>query len=337
MAKDEDRAPLKTTTQKVQLEKLKLDVNNVRFQHISGLMTDKKMEEMIWDEKDTSSLCEQIQAAKGLYEQPIINSDYVVLEGNRRIVCLRHLQKKARAGELPGISKNQFDTVICKQIPNETSVVKVALYLAAIHIRGKKPWPVFNRAKRISQLHRDYNFSYDRLSEILGMGKITVIRLVSVYEQTERYRDRYSDDKDWYHKFTYFDELYKKRGLQEFRKRQENLDKFADWIHEGKFSDVRDVRSLDKILADEDARRAFENKNSTEAMRLLEEKDPTLKSREFRQINKTIKMLSSFPRKELIKTVKDPSRIKILEKLKEEVDLLLHDVKSLEKEDDHGK
>lgn len=334
MREEDGKAPLKTTTVKVPLVKLKLDTNNVRFQHLNEKLTDKKMEEMIWKEHDTNDLYEQIKAAKGLYEQPIINSDYVVIEGNRRVVCLRRLQEKAKAGELPGISKNHYDFISCKQIPSGTSSLDVEFYLATVHITGKKPWPLFSRAKRINELHEVYNLSYDRLAKRLGMGKITVIRLVDAYIQTEQYRKKYSDDKDWYRKFTYFDELYARRGLREFRKLQENLDKFAEWVHEGKFSDVRDVRSLDKILNDVDARHIFENENANEAIKLLEEKDPTIKSREFRQITKTIRILSTFPRKELVKTVKDPSRIKILEKLREEIDELLKDIKSLEGEKD---
>lgn len=255
-----------------------------------------------------------------------------MLEGNRRIVCLRRLQPKAKTGDLSGISNEQFDNVICKQIPSETADLDIDLFLASIHIRGKKPWPAFNRAKRISELYRIHNFSYDQLAKRLGMGKITIMRLVQVYEQTEQYKKKHMDDDDWYHKFTYFDELFKKRGLTDFRKKQVNLDRFADWVYEDKFSDVRDIRSLDRILSDGDALRAFESDNSNEAIKLLEEKDPTLKSKEFRHMNKMIKILSTFPRKELIKTINDPARVKILEKLKEEVDSLLHDVKSLERE-----
>ena len=330
MEDDNGTVAVKTISIRVPIEKLRLDVDNARFIHLEEKLTEKKMEERIWAEGDTSNLYEQIKEAKGLYEPPIINSDFVVIEGNRRLVCLRHLQEKAKAGELPGIGKTQFDFVICKQIPRDVPVLDVDLYIAALHISGKKPWPLFNRAKRICAIRDTYNFSYDRLAKRLGMGKVTIIRMVDAYKQTLAYHERYSDEKDWYRRITYFDELYGRRGLKEFRSRQENIDKFMDWIHYGKFGDHRDVRALDRILNDPDARHAFETGSSKEALRTLEEKDPTMKSREFRQITKTMRVLSSFSRKELIKTVNDPHRIRILEALKEEIDSLLKDIKTLE-------
>ena len=76
------------------------------------------------------------------------------------------------------------------------------------------------------------------------MGKVTIIRYADVYEQTEKYGSLFKDDKDWFHKFTYFDELYKRRDLKDFRKIQKNVEKFGRWVHDGKFNDVRDVRRL---------------------------------------------------------------------------------------------
>ena len=320
MKKMDEKVPLKTIIVKVPLDKLKIDVGNVRFSHLDEKLTEKKMEEMIWSEHDTVNLYNQIKEAKGLYEPPVINLDFVVIEGNRRVVCLRRLQKEAKEGKLPGVSKTQYDFVNCRQIASEATILDINLYLAAIHISGKKPWPLFNRAKRINELHETYNLSYDKLAKILGMGKITVIRTVDAYNQTLKYREKYNDEEDWYRKFSYFEELYRKKPLRDFVSKQENLDKFITWVHDGKFSDHRQVRSLDRILADPDARHIFETGTSDEAIRLLEEKDPTMKSREFKQITKTIRVLTSFSRRELIKTVNDPYRVKILERLREEID-----------------
>ena len=47
-------------------------------------------------------------------------------------------------------------------------------------------------------------------------------------------------------------------------------------------------------------------------------------------ISKTINLLADFPRKKLIRTMREPAKRKMLERLKEEIDSLLCDVKSLE-------
>lgn len=326
---DEETPLLKTKLLKVPLDKLKLDINNVRFQHLSKALSDKEMEDRIWAERDTHDLFEQIREAQGLYEAPIINSDFVVIEGNRRIVCLRHLKEQAKT-QLQGTSKDFYSEVPCKQIDKNESNLNTELYLASIHISGKKPWPLFNRAKRVNEIRKTYNYSYDKLAKKLGMSKATLIRTVDAYEQTDKYRRRFPNDKDWYHKFSYFDELYKRRALKKFANIQENVDRFATWLNEGKFKDHRDVRALERILTDSDALQAFEKRNFNEALKLLEEKDPTLKSPEFKQITKTIRLISAFPRKELLKTINNPQRIKILENLKTELDEFIKDIKSAE-------
>jgi len=326
-----DEFLLKPEIIKVELDKLKLDLSNVRFIHLKKTLTEKEMEDAIWKERDTESLYNQIISAKGLYEKPVINKEFVVIEGNRRIVCLRRLKALANAGKLPGFSKNYFDIVECEMIPPDATKEQIDLFLAVKHVKGKKEWPTFNRAKMIFNLHNIYGRSYDFLAKHLGMGKITVIRMADVYEQTERYGRRFKDDKEWYHKFTYFDELYKRRDLKEFRSLQKNVDMFANWVYEGKFSDVRDVRLLAPVLADPDALRTLERGKFSDALKILEKKNPALKSKTFKQIEKVTELIRSFPRKELLKTVRDPERIKMLEQLRDELNTLLKDIYELEK------
>ena len=320
------------TVVKVDLDKLKLDIDNVRYHHLGKALNEKEVEDRIWKESDTIKLYEQIKSSKGLYEKPIIDSEYNVLEGNRRVVCLRRLKKEAHKGLLPGFEKDKFDMIECEQLASETTPEQKKLLLASIHVKGKKLWPTFNRAKQIYELHEPpFNKSYDFLAAQLGMGKTTVIRSVTVYEQTKRYHDRYSADKEWYRKYTYFDELYKKRDLKEFTKLQANVDKFADWVNEEKFNnDVRLVRILPQVLEDKDAFNIFEKKGMLAAMAFLNSKNPALKSREFKKISELILIIQKFPRKEIINTAKDPNRRKLIEKLRAELDSLLRDIDSPE-------
>jgi len=327
---------LQTKTINVELDKLKLDLNNVRFQHVGKLVDDKKMEELIWKESSTRELYEQIKAAGGLYEEPIIEeveSEYRVLEGNRRLVCVRRLQSEAHSGKLPGSNKKIFDTIKCRIIPKGTTEIQKRLYLASIHVKGKQPWPAFNKAKQIYDLYKIDNLSYDSLSKYLSMGKITIIKVVNAYEQTYDYGQKYPDDEKWYRKYTYFEELFRRRDLKEFSKFQQNVDRFAKWVHENKFSDAKDIRILARIIDDKDLMRVFENSGFKASFELLQEKDPILRSKEFKQIQKTIDAIRFFPRGELVKTVSDPHRKAIILRLKEEIDSLVRDITMLEKKE----
>ena len=240
------------------------------------------------------------------------------------------LSEKEIKDKLEYAKKHSLDLFITKgQTVDETEERKIW----SIHVSGKKPWPAFNKAKQIHDLHESYNLSYDQLAKRLGMGKVTVIRMCNAYEQTDRYGGTlHPDDKEWYRKYSYFDELFRKRDLKVFVKLQKNLDDFANWIYQGKFKEHSEIRSLAKILADEDAKRIFEADGATGAIRLLEEKNPSLRSPEFKQIAKTIELIRTFPRKELMLTIKDSKRRELLEKLRHEIDSLLGDLDSLEKE-----
>ena len=77
--------------------------------------------------------------------------------------------------------------------------------------------------------------------------------------------------------------------------------------------------------------RTFKLYNFAKAFALLQEKNPALKSQEFRQIQKAIDVIHSFPRRELIKTLSDPYRKAIIRRLKKEIDSLVKDIEILEK------
>ncbi|MEM0372268.1 MAG: hypothetical protein QXO69_00270, partial [archaeon] len=75
--------------------------------------------------------------------------------------------------------------------------------------------------------------------------------------------------------------------------------------------------------------RLFEKYGFSEAYNLIQEFNPELKSKEFKQIRKTIEVLQGFSRRELIKTSKDPARLRMLEKLKKETETLIKDLESM--------
>ncbi len=314
----------------VQLEKISLDPKNVRFQHLSKQLSDKQIEEQIWKEPDTLALYKQILSA-GLYEKPLLNFELTVIEGNRRIVCLRRLKQALDKGELAGISKGSFDKVKCAVLPKGTSPQKMDLYLAAVHVKGKKPWKTFNKAKHISNLHEIYGLSYDYIAKAAGMGKATVIRAVEVYMATEEYGKNHLEDREWFHKFTYFEELCKRKDLKEFRSDIKNMKKFSEWVFYGKFKDVRDVRKLALILHDAEALEELKRKNFDSAMKVIESKDPSITSPEFKKIKESIEIIRALSRKELIKTINDSSRLNLLHVLKKELDALIKDIKSIGK------
>ncbi len=308
----------------IEVDKLHFDLENVRFKHIffNKIPTEVEIYETIWKDKDTKSLYQQIIAAGGVFEPLLVTSNYVVKEGNRRLACLKKIINDAKEGKINEDYK-KFETVVCRKLPTNINQTDLSLYLAAIHVKGKKKWEPFDKASYIYGLYKEGDISYDSLAKNISMGKATVIRFVRAFEETQKYHETYSDEADWWHKYTYFDELFKSKALKEFRVYDKNIDKFSQWVHDKKFRDVRDVRALADILNDKNAARIFEESGAKEALRVLEEIDPSIKSTTFKQVKRLYVRLKGLPPKELIDILQDSRRQSMLNDLRKEIDTIL--------------
>jgi len=313
----------------VPIDRLKLDTQNIRFKHLSSKLAVDEIERMIRQEPDTSELCDQILSAGVIYEPLVINLDYVVIEGNRRLACLRILKEELENGRLLGLPIHKFNFVKCRMLPKGVDEKDIDLYLATIHVKGKKPWKLFNRAKHIYRLNRFHGMSYDALAGYLGMGKVTIQRSIIIYNLILDYSRRFPDDKEWFHKFTYFEELFKRKDLKEFRDDKNFVQEFAKWIHDEKFRDHRDVRQLRKILIDEDAFAAFKKDGFSAALVVLENKDPSLSNQEFKKIKDTIDVLKSIPRSELGSIKSNAAKVRLIILLEAEAKALLAELDAM--------
>src|SRR2546428_6273079 len=196
---------IRAEIQKVPLSKLKLDPYNVRFRHhpVKSL-SDTEIAAIIWKEPDTKDLYREINTSRGLMEAPIVNSDSIVMEGNRRIVCLRKLSEKAHGGEQPGTPEDYWDIVEVNVLPRDTPAKDIALMLGRFHVSGKKEWRALNQAAHIAELHNKHGLSQDDIHDFLSMSKPTVGRMIKAFDATTEYGKKFSSDKEWVGKFSYF-------------------------------------------------------------------------------------------------------------------------------------
>jgi len=313
----------------VPIRKLVLDASNVRFKHLQGRPNPDKIAEIIRNESDTRDLCEQILTAGVVYEPLVINRSHVVLEGNRRLVAIQILRKDIEDGKIDDFPLEKFDTVKCRMLPKHVTEKTIDLYLASIHVKGKKPWKLFNRAKHIYRLNRTHGMSYDLLASHLGMGKVTIQRSIMIYKLVINYSRRFLDDTEWFHKYTYYEELFKRKDLSEFRANPKSVDDFSKWIHDEKFHDHRDVRQLAKIIEDKNAFAEFKKSNFANAMKILEDDDPSLSNRNFKKIKDTLDVLKSFSREELADANDNPSKMRLLYSLEAEAKSLIAELDAL--------
>ena len=323
---------IRAEIQRVPLSKLKLDPNNVRFRHHPRKsLSDAEIAELIWKENDTKDLYREINTSRGLMEAPIVNSDYVVMEGNRRIVCLKKLSEKAHSEEQGGIPADFWDTVECNVLPQETPPKDIALMLGRYHVSGKKSWRALNQAAHVSELHNKHGLSYDDIHEYLSMSKPTIIRMITAFDATTEYGKKFTTDKEWVGKFSYFYEVYKKPELTTWLGKNGNRDKFMDWLGTDKLTHGADVRELPRIIEVSEALTALDSGGFDAAMKVLSKSDPSVDNKFYGQVKDMTEKLNTLARDELIEAGTDQARIQALQRLRETVDSVLKDISALKK------
>jgi hypothetical protein len=290
--------PLKPQT--VPLEDLKLDPDNVRFKHLERRLTDAEMEELVWKEQDTRELMRGIRASGGLMEPPLVDNEGYIREGNRRVVCLRKLKALAHEGKVPEWPKEQFDKVDCALLPPNVSSTDIAIYLARVHVKGKKHWARLNQARHIYDLYNDLGQSYEAIREYLGMGKSTVQQMNRAYTATMNFLQRYPERAE-VTDFVFFDHLYRRRPLREWVLKNEaaNLAKFQEWVVNDKIKDPsRELKYLPLVLTNEPALEALEAYDMEKAKEVLEKGLPALTSPTFEALQRAIDALRLMPLEE---------------------------------------
>ena len=161
----------------------------------------------------------------------------------------------------------------------------MALLLAQLHVQGKNKWTPFEKAGHVFRLHRDFLLTQDEIAVRLRMSKSKVNQMVRAFETMLNVYLKHYDDPASVHKYSYFEELFKKPELREWAMASsENVERFAKWVGEGKIALGVHVRDLPAILENEAALAAFERGGHTEGRRVLEKDDPTLSSVLFRKM-----------------------------------------------------
>ena len=86
----------------IPLDKIDLDPENPRLVHIENKLTDREIEEYIFDEEDGRRLYRQIKRDEQIVEEvwlKKIGDRYTVKEGNRRVVAAKRLLSNIESGK----------------------------------------------------------------------------------------------------------------------------------------------------------------------------------------------------------------------------------------------
>ena len=330
-------------TRMIPIDQLKFDINNIRLSHIAtknSALIEQKLNEI----GDLESLKNDIIGAKTVFDPLIINSDYTVIEGNRRLAACRLILKEEKDNPIEfqkdnfGLDTSQFLKLKCKVLPKGIPLDAISIYLISTHLRTKKPWQLFNRALYLSKLHKNYKWSYDKISAQCFMSKATSIKTIKCYELTINYKNKYSKrDDGWSRKYIYFWKLLTIRSLEEFRNNESNIKKFSKWIFEKKFKNHTYIKYLADIKSNKIAYKIFQKTIESDkesglscdnALNVLSKNDPAITNKTFKIIKNAIITIQNFTRVDIRCISKDSQKIQYLLDLENEIKQLNADVKT---------
>jgi hypothetical protein len=272
-----------------------LDPQNPRIQFLlgqkAGHSTQSELEQLIWDKDTVKALAQSIRQNGGIYEAIIVQrkkDKYLVREGNCRTVSARRL-----LAQYPDDSR--FKTAPAMIFDSELSDEDLAVLLADMHVSGKIRWDAYEQAKHIADLYDVYGKTYDWLGNHLRLSKSKINEMLLAYAATREFLQQHPDPSN-IRKFSFFQELMKKRELREqFKEEPGFKQKFHRWLAKGRLTDAKQVRSLSGILANKDAAAALDEKGIEEASRVLIKNDPSLESDLFQAVKRATEQLRKAP------------------------------------------
>lgn len=312
------KRPIETEYKLSALDFFKLDLVNPRFNHINP-KTEEEEEELIWNDKDTKVLFDSILASKGISEPIIAKENGTVIEGNRRIVCLRKIREEY--GEDSEVfPSNGFKKIPTYIFPDNLDPVEQSIYLARLHVSGKKEWDAFNQAKYINNLKEKYKLALDLIASLIGMSKGKVYQKYWAFTEAKKFLEKYPQESIT--RYSFFEEAYKKKNMKDMFADEDKRNTFYNWIVQGKLSEAKDVRKLSKIMDDKELFSSFKKEGIIEAYHKYQLMDK-IKEGATKSVKDWITTLRNIPRKELEEISNDKERVARLKELKEEIDSLL--------------
>ena len=165
---------------------------------------------------------------------------FLVLEGNRRVATLKHLQGRY---ELDSIDLGRLDPALFSKVPvvlHEFPDERQRMVMMGLHhITGKRRWPAVNRAMAMKRLHEHFEGDADAVCNALGINKrefnlsVRTLALVQAYKESD-YGDQFRSDQ-----YNLFREVLVSPSMRDWlgwdhatctATKRSNLDRLFDWM-----------------------------------------------------------------------------------------------------------
>jgi hypothetical protein len=317
----------------VELDKLQLDPTNPRLAFKIQARdlknpSQKQLEGLLGEDPDVAALRRSIAATGGLIEAIIVQDDGTVLEGNCRLTCIRRLNEEARGKD------SRWTSIRARILPPGVDRRVIDVLLGELHIAGKNEWTPFEQAAHLYGMSQKGYKELDlagmyRQSKSYINAKIRAYRLMKeTFVHLVQDEDHQIKNPDRY--WSWFEEFYKvckpsAPGKPENPARmydgRELEEKFCDWVANRKIPRAEQTRALARILDNKDAMKIFEKAGLDKAFEFVADKDPTIASKLWKQLQTTTELLVSMPLADL-EALRDgdAAKVRIFEDLVKAID-----------------
>jgi hypothetical protein len=298
------------------LRDVQLDLTNPRIQYIlrqskNGKPTQDELTKLILDIHGVPALFASIRDNKGLLEPIYVRPDGRVIEGNCRAAAYMRLLSIDRK---KGVSNSNWEAIPAFVVP-KISERQVAVLQGRVHVAGKNKWRAYEKAGHVHSMYTNLRMDPKTIGQLLSMSEGEVLRDIRAYETiTEKFLPKMKGVTGL-EKWSFFEEFFKRKGLEEYRAKPANVNAFVAMVQTGKLKRGADVRKLEKILKHKGALKVLKHQGVDMAMEKVGQADPTADSPTFHQLKKTVRLLKEFPTKDLDRLRGDDKPQQILQEL----------------------
>ena len=275
----------------IEVEKIDLDDTNPRIKAAleNPSVTDRSYEEFRLQLEHAMSrggsgapgwrrLRNSIKAAgKALQRITVVraNGRYLCVDGNTRVAIYKDLEDKNEPGDWTRIEAD----IIVDADPNEMEK-EIERVRMISHIVGPREWSPYRRAKYLHGLRFEEKLGWKEIVELCG-GAGTESQMkdsIAAYEMMEDYRDQVPEGHFKEDRYSAFEEIVKLRMVAKLEDHGKTMEDFNRWVEKGVLRTDAEVRSLKRVLNDEEAREELDK----EEPRSLEKAIQIVKAKEER-------------------------------------------------------
>jgi hypothetical protein len=298
--------------EEIPLQEISLDPENSRIRHLVSQqkqngkpLSTSELRKIIWELPGVQELYVNVRDNGGLMEPIYVCADGRVVEGNCRLAVYLRLHESLQ-------NDGRWKSIPAYRLPDDVTERQLAVLQGQFHVAGKTQWRAHEQAGHVRHMHLDLKMSSKEVAKSLGLQERVVTRLLKAHELMTKLILPQVKNGTGLEKFSYAEEFYKNKNLEEFRETPGSEKIFAELVVSGKLKRGADVRDLPKILKHPQAAKVLKNQGHEKALKVLGHSDPTADSAFFKKLQNTIDALKEMPIPEIDRLKREPRAKELL-------------------------